>query len=631
MSQHAPIVDAPAPSLVRNPNFTLMWTSGASSGFGDRLIMLIGLALMGVTANSEGKVTLTAGIYFWFHLPYLFLSPPGGWLADTFPRKWVMAICDEARAGLLFYAFLLIPAVGAAALATELHWRIFGLIAAVGCFAAIFNPVRNATVPQLVPRFQLPAANGIIISIATIASLIGMLVGGELIDVDRASTLRTCLLMAIVFYFVSGIMLLFLRIPGRMPKAVSQDRGFARLFAAFNYMKQHPKTWVLTFFNVLVWGAAMIVSNVFIALSEKQYGYPPDMSIKIMARMTAALGAGMLGGGLFAAWMNTRREAVPTGMLSLFVAGFSVALLAINPFYIVGLALAFAIGFFGNMTIICTFSLLMGICPNYIRGRVMGLNSLATTIAIVLVNFIIWQLPSSEADSLMVSALVPTGLLLMIIACIALYRTLPAGRMVLWYQNTVWHLDRIFMLSWHHLRWFNSHRVPMHGRAILASNHTAGIDPFLVQASLQRRIRWVMVKKNHYKILGFLWKTIDPIVIEEGKAPIRQLKTMLDALKNEEIAGIFPEGGLQRDHRNLQPFQPGIGMIAVRSGAKIIPVWITGTPRAKNMIWHFLRPSHCRVYFGEAYTPDPSMSYEAVVEDLRNRMMELGKFAEGAK
>jgi len=152
-----------------------------------------------------------------------------------------------------------------------------------------------------------------------------------------------------------------------------------------------------------------------------------------------------------------------------------------------------------------------------------------------------------------------------------------------------------------------------------------------VQASLQRRIRWVMVNKNHYKILGFLWKTIDPIVIEEGKAPIRQLKTMLDALKNEEIAGIFPEGGLQRDHRNLQPFQPGIGMIAVRSGAKIIPVWITGTPRAKNMIWHFLRPSHCRVYFGEAYTPDPSMSYEAVVEDLRNRMMELGKFAEGAK
>ncbi len=631
MSQPPPVATAPVPSLWRNFNFTLMWTSVAASGFGDRLIMLIGLALMGVKDNDGGKVTLSAGIYFWFHLPYLLLSPPGGWLADTFQRKWVMAICDEARAGLLFYAFLLIPAVGAAALAPDLHWRVFGLIAAVGCFAAIFNPVRNATVPQLVPRSQIPAANGIIISIATIASLVGMRVGGKIIDEDDAGTLRTCLLMGIVFYIVGGIMLLFLRIAGRQPKSNSQDQGFARLFAAVNYMKQHPRTWVLTFFNVLVWGSAMIVSNVFIALCEKRYGFPASEAIDTMAEMTAALGAGMLAGGLFAAWMNTRREAVPIGMLNLFAAGVAVLLLAINPFYMVGLVLAFAIGFFGNMTIICTFSLLMGICPNYIRGRIMGINSLATTSAIVLVNFIIWQLPQNQADTVMVAALIPTALLLMLVAGYALYRTLRTGRMALWYHNTVWHLDRIFMLTWHRVRWFHRERVPMFGPAILASNHTAGTDPFLVQAGLQRRIRWVMVKKNHYKILGFLWKTIDPIVLEEGKAPIRQLKTMLDALKNEELTGIFPEGGLQRDHRNLQPFQPGIGMIAVRSGAKIVPVWITGTPMTKKMIWHFLKPSHCRVYFGQAYTPDPALSYEEIVEDLRKRMVALGEYAEGAE
>jgi len=633
MNQSVPVESRPAGTpapLWRNVNFTLMWTSVAASGFGDRLIMLIGLALLGVKTNPDAKVTLSAAIYFWFHLPYLLLSPPGGWLADTFPRKWVMAICDEARAGILFYAFLIIPSAGVAtALDVSLHWRVLGLIAAVGCFAAIFNPVRNATVPQLVPLQQLPAANGIIISIATIASLIGMLIGGWWISEDDSGTLKTCLLMAIVFYVVSGVMLLFLRIAWRVRKSNSQDRGFTRLFAGLTYMLQHRRTITLTAINMLVWGAAMIVSNVFIALSDKRYGFPADQSIQCMAEMTAALGAGMLAGGLGTAWMNTRKESLPIGLLGLFCAGFCVLALAFNEYYGLGLLFAFGTGFFGNVAIICTFTLLMGISPNYVRGRVMGVNGFATTVSIVAVNFIIWRLPRENADTIMVRALLPTGLVLMAIAVYGLYRTLRAGPMKEWNRNFFWHLDRIFMLVWHRVKWHNAHRVPMSGAVVLAANHTAGIDPFLVQAGLQRRVRWVMVKKNLYRMMNPLWRTIDPIVLEEGKAPIRQLKTMLEALEQGELTGIFPEGGLQRDHRNLQPFKAGIGMIAVRSGARIVPVWITGTPVVKKMIWHFLKPSRSHVYFGEPYQPDRTLSYEAVVEDLRRRMVELGRRANG--
>ena len=628
MSESVPADERPAAPLWRNVNFTLMWTSVAASGFGDRLIMLIGLALMGVKDSDGNKASLSAAIYFWFHVPYLLLSPPGGWLADTFPRKWVMMLCDEARAATLFYAFMIIPVAGAAALSPDMHHRVLGLIAVIGCFAAIFNPVRNATVPQLVPLKQLPAANGIIISIATIASLIGMVIGSELIDESNSGTLRSCLLMAIVFYFVSGIMLLFLRIAKRHRMEGTTDVGFARLFAAVSYMRQHPRTLVLTAINMLVWGAAMVVSNVFIALSEKRFGFPADHSLKVMAQMTACLGAGMLAGGLFTAWMNTRREALPIGFIGLLFAGVSVVGLAFTPWYWLGLILAFATGFFGNLAIICTFSLLMGICPNYIRGRVMGVNSLATTLAIVIVNFIIWRLPQN-ADTVLVGSLLPTGLLLIALAALGLYRSLRQGPLIHIDRNIFWHLDRIFMLGWHHVQWFGKTKVPMTGPAIIACNHTAAIDPFLVQAGLVRPVRWVMVDKNFYKILNPLWRAINPIVIQEGKAPIRQLKTMLQALEQGELTGIFPEGGLQRDHRNLQPFQPGIGMIAVRSGAKIVPVWITGTPVVKAMVWHFLRPSRSKVFFGEPYLPDTTKSYEEIVEDLRQRMVALGKKAEG--
>jgi 1-acyl-sn-glycerol-3-phosphate acyltransferase len=628
MNEPVPVDDRPAAPLWRNVNFTLMWTSVAASGFGDRLIMLIGLALMGVSQNLSAKASLSAAIYFWFHLPYLILSPPGGWLADTFPRKWVMALCDESRAAVLLFAFLIIPATGAAALPPEARWTILGLIAVVGCFAAIFNPVRNAAVPQLVPLRQLPAANGVIISIATIASLIGLVIGEMMIDEQHAATLRTCLLMAIGFYFVSGIMLLFLRLAKKRAVADSADRGFRRVFAALGYMKNHPRTLALTGANMLVWGAAMIVSNVFIALSEQRYGFAADRSLAVMAQMTALLGAGMLAGGLFSAWMNTRRESIPIGMAALCAAGVSVVLLPFNPFYPVGLALAFAIGFCGNVTIISTFSLLMAISPNYIRGRVMGINSFATTLSIIVVNFIIMTLPGAAADKVMVDSLPPTGLVLMTVGAYGLHRSLWRGPMKEWNRNFFWHLDRIFMLVWHRVQWFGRENIPSTGAVILASNHTAGIDPFLIQAGLLRRVRWVMMMKNFYKVLTPLWKTIDPIVLEKGKAPLRQLKTVIDSLDSGEVAGIFPEGGLQRDKRELKPFQSGIGMIAVRSGAKIVPVWIAGTPVSRSMVWHFLWPSRSRVYFGKAYLPDKGKSYEAIVEELREKMIVLAQAAE---
>ncbi|MEX2212687.1 MAG: MFS transporter [Phycisphaeraceae bacterium] len=600
-----------------------MWTSVAASGFGDRLIMLVAMALMGMTAANDNSVTITAGINFWFFFPWLIISPPGGWLADKMPRKWLMFACDEIRAALLFCGFLLIPAVGAAAIPGDHHWKIFALMAAVGTFAAVFSPARNATVPEVIPPTQLTAANGILISIATIASLFGAIVGGWIINEQDSGTLRTVLIMGVLFYFFSGLLLTLLRIVRRQ-KTAKEKTGFFSMFAALGYMKSHKKTIGLTLVNVLVWGAAMVVSNSFTALNSS-YGFDPGRRLRTYTEMFTCLGAGMLAGGLFVAWMNKKRESVPLGMLGLTLAGMSVAMIAICPWYVAGLAATFGVGFFGNMAIICTFSLLMGIAPNYIRGRVMGINSLATTVAIVLANLIIWQLPTKTADLIMVRSLWPTAAVLMIVGIWGFWALITRGPMPKQSQNIFWHLDRMFTLFWHGVTWYGKHRVPTSGPCIMAANHTAGIDPFLIQGALVRPVRWVMITKNYYRIMTPLWKAINPIAIEEGKPPIAQLKAVLESLKAGEIVGIFPEGGLQRDHRNLQKFQSGVGMIAVRSGAMIVPVWITDTPMRKKMIWHFLQPSRSKIFFGEAYKPDTTKSYEEIVEDLRQRMMALAK------
>ena len=47
--------------------------------------------------------------------------------------------------------------------------------------------------------------------------------------------------------------------------------------------------------------------------------------------------------------------------------------------------------------------------------------------------------------------------------------------------NVMWHTVRTYMLVWHRLRWFNRHHVPLSQGAIIASNHTTGLDGFMIQ------------------------------------------------------------------------------------------------------------------------------------------------------
>src|SRR5690606_15545312 len=170
-------------------------------GFGDRMMMLAALTLLGATAANADATGTQAATQFWFFLPYILFSVPAGWLADRLPRKWLMLACDESRGVILLLAFAaLASASGVATLPLSHQWTVSAALFAVGTFAAIFNPARNAIVPQIIERPQLPAANAIILGINVVASMIGMVVGGRLFDPDHATSVRTGLFTGAMFY-----------------------------------------------------------------------------------------------------------------------------------------------------------------------------------------------------------------------------------------------------------------------------------------------------------------------------------------------------------------------------------------------------------------------------------------------
>jgi len=609
------------PPLWRNLSFTLMWTSTAASGFGDRMIMLGAWALLGgMIHGSTDSTSVQASTQFFFFLPYIFISIPGGWLADRLPRKWLLLSCDEARGLILLLAFFAVAAAaGPANIPSDHHWKVYLALAAIGCFAAVFNPTRNAIIPQIIPTPQLQSGNAVILVINVVASMVGMIVGGWIIQADQAVSVRHGLLMGALFYLVSGTFFAFLRPTAeRHTAANTEPRSF---WQAACYVTRHRRIVVLIGLGVLVWSSAAAVSSGIPGVVKDHFGLQGDELKTAFTTLSAAMGVGLLGGAVLVMAIRTRREsAIPTlwalAMVGACVLGF-VTIRWMPATY----AAAFCIGLFGNVVIINVLTLLQSVTPNYMRGRVMGINSMVNTMFSVLTYLAIWRLPS--ADTNIIYALYALGGLLIGVGCVGLFNYLTHGPMPNRTANAAWRFSRLFCLVWHRLEIVGRHRVPGSGPVILAANHTTALDPLIIQAGSRRRVRWVMLTQYRFRLLEPIWRSIEPIALERNGADISKIRQIVDTLKQGEVVGLFPEGGLQRTQRELGQMEPGIGMIAKRSGATIVPVWIQGTPLRNSMILHLLQPSRSTVTFGEPYRPNPKDDPKQITEQLRGRLLAI--------
>ncbi|MEX0655645.1 MAG: MFS transporter [Phycisphaeraceae bacterium] len=638
-------VDVP---LWRNISFVLMWSSVAASGFGDRMIQIVAWTMLGINEPDADAASVQAGIYFFFFLPYLIFSPLGGWLADTLPRKWIMFGCDEGRALILLLAFLLVPAGAARAIPEDYvlfnlagfafpgRWAVYGIILGVGTMAAVFNPTRNAVVPQIVPTPHLQAANAIILGLAVVASLIGMGVGGWVID--ALDSLQAGLFLAVGSFAVSGSFFIFLRVRQHKPSVVPPPTNqLYRLLQGASYIRRHRPILQLVILGVLFWASANLLMAAVAALNASYYDLPSPLItwlidvggggsddralVMHIAVMGMVLGLGMLISAIVVSLFNTRRETPLVMMSCLLLAGLSMLALGLVHAFEWGLVFAFCSGFFGNAALVYVNSQTQSVCPNYIRGRVFGVREIFGTISSLVVNFTIWRLPG--ADEVMVPALYGLAALFLVGAFYGFYRIFRQGPMPTAAANALWRLCRTYVLIWHRLEWRGRQHLPDAGPVILASNHTTAIDPLLIQAACPRVVRWVMSERFRFRLLEPLWRTIHPITIDPQRAGASKIRQIVDALKQGDMVGLFPEGGLQREKRDLNRLQPGVVRIAQRSGAVIVPVWIEGTPRRKWMLLHFLQPSRSRITFGAPFTVDDDAEQERVLEELRQRLTVL--------
>jgi 1-acyl-sn-glycerol-3-phosphate acyltransferase len=131
---------------------------------------------------------------------------------------------------------------------------------------------------------------------------------------------------------------------------------------------------------------------------------------------------------------------------------------------------------------------------------------------------------------------------------------------------------------------------------VVVANHTAGVDPLLIQAALPFYVRWMMAADMRAESLEGLWSFLEVISIDRsGKADMAGVRKALDTLAAGGALGIFPEGKLRTARHQLHEFLPGVGLIVSRADALVLPIVITGTPMMESSWASLWTPSAARV------------------------------------
>lgn len=149
------------------------------------------------------------------------------------------------------------------------------------------------------------------------------------------------------------------------------------------------------------------------------------------------------------------------------------------------------------------------------------------------------------------------------------------GRTRRWVRRVVLAIARVSV----GLRLESVERVPAEGSVLVVANHIHNADPILVNAAFPRPVHF-MAKKEAFTFPPFRWflKMAGSFPVDRGKADRGAIKAAQGRLAAGLAVGIFPEG-TRSETRSLQKAHGGAGMIALMSGAPVLPMAVTGTER----------------------------------------------------
>lgn len=163
--------------------------------------------------------------------------------------------------------------------------------------------------------------------------------------------------------------------------------------------------------------------------------------------------------------------------------------------------------------------------------------------------------------------------------------------------------------------------IPSEGPVILCSNHISVLDPPTVGIKVKRKVHY-MAKQELFNIpvFGPLIRAVGAFPVKRGGVSKEAIRSAISLLNEGKVMGIFPEG--TRNTEEGSAAKKGAAMIAVRSGATVVPVAIVGRYKPfRKMKIIYGKPVDLTALIQES-SPD---MLERVTDAIMSRIREMTK------
>ncbi len=585
--------------LVLNRNFVLLWAAYGVSAFGDHLSEMALLQEAGGLERDD-ITRVQALMTFFFFMPFVIFGPLAGWWADRFSRQATMIVTDILRAGIMISLSITVPWLAGFGFG---DYAVALPLAATGALAAFFSPARQAMIPTLIRPDQLVRANAMISALGTIGAILSAIVGGLLVDRALAGHFElywNYRLDALTFLVSAALLAGILMSRSRAVRHTITPGVLTPLREGFAYVWNHRRVLQIIMLGVVFWASAGVVISVVPAIVRDVFaGQFTD----------AGMYRGLIAAGLAvgAALLTLVGSALPIPLAVLAsVTGGACWIFLLDAAVVFKLGRIFTglcllmIGVHGAGILVTVMVVVQRFVPDARRGRVFGVSDMCTMAAIAGATGLLGLSHIPHLDRYIPTLLTVVGVCMLATAWFAwrtYTRAQPVGPL-LW---LLYQISTLYIRLLARVRRVGPCTIPREGPVILAANHTAGIDPLLILVTTTRPISFVVEQKYYHRPLaGWFMRQADCIPINRDRPGKSFLEQSLRLLRRDGCLGIFPQGTYVDANSEPEPdAKVGVSVLALRSGATVVPCHISGTRYAYNPFRAYFMRHNARVRYGQ--------------------------------
>ena len=517
-----------------------------------------------------------------FILPFLLFSATSGQLTDKFEKTAMIRFVKN-----LEIAIMALAAWGFIAAHVPV---LLGCVFLMGLHSTLFGPVKLAYLPQVLHERELTGGNGMVEMGTFVAILLGNVVGGLLVavpGVGHAAVAIACVALAVLGRVVSQF----------IPRAPATDPG---LVINWNPVSETWRNLKLAHGNLVVFRSllgiswmwffgAVFLSNFPAFAKEVLHGNEQVASLLLVV-FSVGIGAGALLCERFSRH-HVEIGLVPLGAIGMTVfavdlyfasrglpphAGHTLGSFLAQPAHWRVMADLLLLSLFAGLYSVPMYALIqLRSAPTH-RARIIAANNILNALFMI-------------ASSVIAGALLKAGFSIPRIflavglanAVVGFYIFLLVPEYLL--RFIAWAASR----GVYRYRVVGDEHIPATGPAVLVANHVSFVDAVLLMAASPRPIRFLMDHRIFkVPVLGWVFRLAKCIPIapqkEDPAAYQRAFDEAAKVLREGDLLGIFPEGGITRDGE-LQPFRGGVMKILEQARADGLHVPVV--PMALTNLW----------------------------------------------